>query len=80
MNPHFMFENWCWIPIIFCLIFMFGFGRQRFFGPWGMMNGREQNNYEQRTEESALEVLNKRYAKGEISKEEYLEMKKTLMS
>ncbi|SJZ64773.1 putative membrane protein [Cetobacterium ceti] len=29
--------------------------------------------------ESALEILNKRYAKGEISKEEYEEMKKTIL-
>lgn len=29
-------------------------------------------------EESALEILNRRYARGEISKEEYLEMKKEI--
>lgn len=80
MEPYFMFSNWCWIPIIFCLIFMFGFGRRRNFGPWGMMNRREENNFEKGSEASALEVLNTRYAKGEISREEYLDMKKTLMS
>jgi putative membrane protein len=40
---------------------------------WGGMPGMWQSH-------SALQILNERYAKGEISKEEYEERKKTLTS
>jgi len=40
---------------------------------WGGMPGMWQSH-------SALTILNERYAKGEISKEEYEERKKTLTS
>jgi len=80
MEPHFMFNNWCWIPIVFCLLCFFGFGRRRFFGPWGMQSWRGEESRERNSDESALDVLNKRYARGEISKEDYLEMKKNIVN
>ncbi len=40
---------------------------------WGHMQGMWQSH-------SAIQILNERYAKGEISKEEYEERKKTLMT
>lgn len=33
-----------------------------------------------RTDESALEILNERYARGEIDEEEYMKRKRTLKS
>jgi putative membrane protein len=74
------FQGWWIIPIIFCVLmflFMF-FGRgQRGFGPNRFFD-RDENNVKD-SSESALEILNKRYAKGEISKIEYDEMKSNLM-
>ena len=57
------------IPFLFFIVFLF-FMRNMF----GSANGQNTNNHE----ESASEILDKRFAKGEISKEEYEQMKKTL--
>lgn len=41
-----------------------------------MRNNAQQNNYERdQGDESALDILEKRYANGELTREEYLEMK-----
>lgn len=68
-----------WIfPIIIILVFLFAlyflFGRGGFRLP-GQNYGRYGNNSEP---ETALEILKKRYAKGEISREEFERMKKDL--
>lgn len=55
--------------IIWFLIWLFSGRRGR---RWGNMPGMWQSH-------SALQILNERYAKGEINKEEYEERKKTLM-
>ncbi len=50
----------------------FGMGGHFAGGHW-QMTGRDATR-------SALEILNERYARGEIQKEEYLEKKATLLS
>jgi putative membrane protein len=42
-------------------------------------NKSKQNFQPQQQTESALEILKKRYAKGEISKEQYEQMKKDII-
>jgi len=52
------------VPLIFFIWFIFRIS---------------QNSITNKQEDSALEILRKRYARGEISKEEFEEAKKTLM-
>jgi len=67
-----------WIfPLIFLvvlLVFLFrGGGGGPMCGGWGMReNGKREK------EESAKEILDRRYARGEISREEYQQMRKEL--
>lgn len=80
MGPEgFVFQGWWIIPIIFMLLMMlfmfFGRGR-RGFGPNKFFDMNKNNVKD--SSESALDILNKRYAKGEISKSEYDEMKSNL--
>jgi putative membrane protein len=44
---------------------------------WAYRASRKNSN-QQSKEDGALEILKKRFAKGEITKDEYEEMKKTL--
>ena len=74
---------WIIFPIfgfIVMLTFMFMMmGRMGFRGPRrdSRMDSRMESHEPGRSE-TPLEILNTRYAKGEISKEEYEEMKKAL--
>jgi putative membrane protein len=79
MGPEFSWWGGMWwiFPIIFmgmCVVFfMFRmFGRGGFRPPW-----QDSSRYSSESRESgtALEILRKRYAKGEISKEEFDQMK-----
>jgi len=56
------------VMIVFCFFFMRGWSGRRMCG-FGEYLGPE---------ESAREILNKRYAKGEIDQEEYEEKKRNL--
>ena len=62
--------GWGWIIGLILLIFIF----------WMVTKSNNANSGNQQgSEESALDVLKKRYARGEIDKEEYEEKKKDLM-
>lgn len=59
------------------LLFAFGvFGRKGFKPPW--MQGSDRNLSESPDSESPLDILKKRYAKGDITKEEFDQMKMDL--
>ena len=72
-GPHFF--GWMWIfPVIFlivCLVFLFAF---LFRGPGGWGGAWHRRD----EAESARDILDKRYARGEITKDQYEEMKRAL--
>lgn len=70
-GDHWMFGGWMWIfwvAVIVGIVFLIR---------WIITQGRED---EPRDKENALEILKKRYAKGEIDKEEFKQKKKDLLS
>lgn len=77
MGPAKFFESGMWIiPIIMIGLCFLGF---RFFLFRGGQKNMGQNQLrENDSEDTPLEILKKRYAKGEISKEEFEDMKKDL--
>ncbi len=85
MGPEYFWMHGMWffpvvMPIVMLvvlvLVIFLIFGRGGFRPPW-----HDQGHYEDRpSSESALEILKKRYAKGEITKEEFEQMKKDILS
>ena len=85
-----MFEFWesgIWVlPMIVCMCFMviMMFFCMRFFSgprrcfPYDRDYDRHMNDAG--SKESALEILNRRYAQGEIQKEEYERIKKDILN
>lgn len=69
-GEHWMFGSFMWIFWIVVLIALF------FFVKWIV----QQKPGDQKSEDNALEVLKKRYARGEIDKEEFEQKKKDLLS
>ncbi len=68
-----------YMPILFmaiCVILFLVF-RRGGMGPFSSHRTRRINNPDNR-KSSAIDILNNRYAKGEISKEEYDRMKKDI--
>ncbi len=81
MGPeHFSWCGWWIFPMIMCIIMMvflfIMFLRGGFRPPWGQSSDRHRR--ESTNSETALDILKKRYAKGEIAKEEFENMKKDL--
>ena len=86
MNPEHPWMWWPWggmwifpifmIVIMFIFFFLF-FGRGGCRMPWW---GPGEHHKESGGLETALEILKKRYAKGEITKEEFDQMKKDILS
>ncbi len=81
MPYHYWWGNGMWFfPLIFlaaiaiCLVMFFLVGR-RCFGPW-RNQGRDVTDGT--GGDTALEILKKRYVKGEISRDEFEQMKKDI--
>ena len=68
------------IPVIFCIIMMVVcfrfFVRGGFKPPW--MNDQNNGQRDNPSSESPLDILKKRYAKGEISKDQFEQMKEDI--
>ncbi len=62
--------------VIVVTMFYFVFGRSGFRPPWWNDSDRPSSRSEH--VETAVEILEKRYAKGEISREEFEQMKKDI--
>ena len=83
MGPENIFSGMWWIfPLIMCIVMVVFFslmgGKRGFRPPW-MRDSDEHQATESTESETSLEILKKRYAKGEIDKEEFEQMKRDLM-
>ncbi|MCJ7775824.1 MAG: SHOCT domain-containing protein [Desulfobulbaceae bacterium] len=83
MGPENFFNSGMWIipliMIILCFILfkLKVFGRGGFRPPW---QDSSESSDGKREPETALEILEKRYAKGEITKNEFEQMKSDLQA
>ncbi len=83
MGPENFFNGGVWIiPLImiilgFILFKLKVFGRGGFRPPW---RDSSESSGENRGSGTALEILKKRYAKGEIAKNEFEQMKRDLQA
>ena len=83
MGPEYFFKSGYWIiPLImiilcFVLFKLKVFGRGGFRPPW--QNSSESGG-DRRESGTALDILKKRYAKGEITKNEFEQMKRDLQA
>lgn len=83
MGPEYFFKSGYWIiPVIimilcFVLFKLKVFGRGGFKPPWQDSSESGSGNKEAGT---ALDILKKRYAKGEITKNEFEQMKRDLQA
>ena len=82
MGPQYFWGNGIWIfPVIMLIVMLFIvfliFGHGSLRPPW-WYDSKYHN--EDKGHEASLEILKKRYAKGEISKEQFEQMKKDILN
>jgi putative membrane protein len=86
MVPEYFWLHGMWVfpilmPVVMLIVLLIMvfliFGRGGVRAPW---QGRESYCEGRRRSESALDILKKRYARGEITKEEFEQMKKEIVS
>lgn len=75
-HEHFWPEATWYTPILWILFFVLMFFAFRSFRRWPFFYNRNYNPQHRRS--SAIDILKTRYAKGEISKEEFDQMKKDI--
>jgi len=79
-NEHMWSGGWWMFPFIMCIAMMVFFflmsRRGGFRPPW--MRDSDRYHRDSTESETALDILKKRYAKGEITKLEFDQMKKDL--
>jgi putative membrane protein len=81
MGPEYFWMSGMWIfPVIMIVVMISAmyliFGRGNFRSPWC---GSDQYRGLSKETESALDILKKRYAKGEITKDEFDKMKRDIL-
>ncbi len=85
MGPEYYWMHGMWafpviMPIVMIIVLLIVvfliFGQGRFRPPW-----QDRGHHEDRqSSEDALDILKKRYARGEITKEEFEQIKKDILS
>ena len=80
MEGNFSMGIWMIFPIIFFVLMLFGMSRMMGMGGFGQRPHDSPSLSGGPTEsETPLDILNRRYARGEITKDEYDRMKQDLV-